>query len=297
MMEESSSARPLVGRWLALELRPTRPLTWLGPGWAVLCGAVASGGLLPRGQSALLLIFSLLLGDVLLGAWRALWLQPDWRDAVRRAVTNAPMWYIDSDETEGWRFARLLRRVGGRIRFVRTVIMPVVDSEIIGMTMIGALALCVAVVLGQVAFALTLAALVLALVEGQVDGERGAYLRAVFEIGLPWLIAQSAFGYFSWLSLFYVLVFTLVYRGLLGLAETRRTRWLVSNNLAQLLAALVLFAGGAPAVAGLTALALLAQVLWQSRFRLNRDGRAYVQRVQSYVLVMMLAAAIAIALI
>lgn len=296
-MEESSSARPLVGRWLALELRPTRPLTWLGPGWAVLCGAVASGGLLLRGQTAFLLIFSLLLGDVLLGAWRALWLQPDWRDAVRRARANAPLWFVDSDDPDGWRFARLFRRVGGRIRFLRVVILPVVDSEITGMTMIGALTLCVAIVLGQVALGLTIAALLLALVEGQINGERASYLRAVYEIGLPWLIAASAFGSLTWLSLFYVLLFTLVYRGLIGLAETRRTRWLVANNVAQLLAALVLFTVGSPAMAGLAALGLLAQVLWQSRFRINRDGRAYVQRVQSYVLVMMLAVAFALALI
>ena len=296
-MEESSSARPLAGRWLALELRPTRPLTWLGPSWAVLCGAVASGGLLPRGQSALLLIFSLLLGDVLLGAWRALWLQPDWRDAVRRARLNAPMWYADSDDIGERRIIRFFRQLGGRYRFLRKVILPVVDSEIVGMTMVGALVLSVAVVLGQTAVVLTLAALLLALVEGQVNGELGAYLRSIFEIGLPWLIAESAFGYFSWLSLFYLLLFTLVYRTLLGLAETRRTRWITWSNLAQLLAALVLFAGRAPAVAGLAALGLLAQVLWQSRFRVNRDGRAYVQRVQSYVLVMMLAVAFALALI
>jgi hypothetical protein len=280
-----------------LELRPTRPLTWLGPAWAVLCGAVASGGLILRGQTAFLLIFSLLLGDVLLGAWRALWLQPDWRDSVRRAVINAPTWYVDSDDAEGWRFVRLVRRLGGRVRFLRKVILPAVDSEIGGMAMVGALALSVAVVLGQTVVALTLVALFLALVEGQVSGERGAYLRALFEIALPWLIAESAFGYFSWLSLFYLLIFTGVYRSLLGLAETRRTHWLVWSNLAQLLAALALFVGRAPAVAGLVALGLLAQVLWQSRFRVNRDGRAYVQRVQSYVLVVMLAAAFAIALI
>ena len=114
------------------------------------------------------------------------------------------------------------------------------------MTMVGALALSVAVVLGQSVVALTLAALILALVEGQVSGERGAYLRALFEVALPWLIAESAFGFFSWLSLFYLLLFTLVYRSLLGLAETRRTSWLVWSNLAQLLAALALFAGVAP---------------------------------------------------
>ena len=49
-----------------------------------------------------------------------------------------------------------------------------------------------------------------------------------------------------------------------------------------------------PAVAGLIALALLAQVLWQSRYRVTRDGRAYVQRVQSYVLVAMLATGLAL---
>lgn len=296
-MEESSSVRPLVGRWLALELRPTRPLTWLGPGWAVICGAVASGGLQPSGQSALLLIFSLLLGDVLLGAWRALWLQPDWRDAVRRAALNTPAWYVDSDDAGGWRPVRVAQQLGRRFRFVRKVILPVVDSEIIGMTMVGALALSIAVVLGQAAVGLTIAALILALVEGQVSGERGAYLRALFEIALPWLIAQSAFGYFSPLSLFYLLLFTLVYRALLGLADTRQGRWILWNNLAQLVAALALFTGGAPAVAGLAALGLLAQVLWQSRYRVNRDGRAYVQRVQSYVLVTMLAAAFALALL
>jgi hypothetical protein len=293
-MEESYSSRPLVGRWLALDLRPTRPLTWLGPGWAVLCGTVASGGLLLSGQSLLFLVFSLLLADVLLGAWRALWLLPDWRDAVHRAAANTPAWYIASDDVSGNAILRIARQLWRRSRYVRSVILPVIDSEIIGMTMIGALALSIAVVLGQVVVVLTMVAMVLALIEGQIDAERGAYLRAIFEIALPWLIAQIAFGYFSWLSLFYVLIFTAVYRALLGLSDTRQGHWMLLNNLAQLLVALVLFASRAPAVAGLVALALLAQVLWQSRFRVNRDGRAYVQRVQSYVLVTMLAAGFAL---
>jgi len=293
-MEESYSARPLIGRWLALDLRPTRPLTWLGPGWAVICGAVASGGLQARGQSVLLLVFSLLLGDVLLGAWRALWLEPDWRDAVRRAAANTPAWYVASDDAGGWVTLRVARQLARRFRYLRNVILPAVDSEIVGMAMIGILALSIAAVLGQAAVALTLVAMVLALIEGQIGRERGASLRALFETALPWLIAQSAFGYFSWLALFFVLLFTLVYRALLGLSAARPGRWIVWNNLAQLAVAFVLFAGSMPAVAGLIALALLAQVLWQSRYRVTRDGRAYVQRVQSYVLVAMLATGLAL---
>ncbi len=56
----------------------------------------------------------------------------------------------------------------------------------------------------------------------------------------------------------------------------------------------MLFAGNMPAIAGLLVLSLLAQVLWQTRYRVNRDGRAYVQRVQSYVLVAMLATGLAL---
>ena len=233
MMEESYSSRPLVGRWLALDLRPTRPLTWLGPGWAVLCGAVASGGLLLSGQSLLFLVFSLLLADVLLGAWRALWLLPDWRDAAHRAAIKTPAWYIASEDGSGNRVMRIARQLWRRSRYVRSVILPAIDSEIVGMTMIGVLALSIAIVLGQVVVLLTIAAMVLALIEGQIDEERGAYLRAVFEIALPWLIAQIAFGYFSWLSLFYVFIFTLVYRALLGLSDTRQGHWMLWNNLAQ----------------------------------------------------------------
>ncbi len=293
-MEESYSARPLVGRWLALDLRPTRPLTFLGPSWAVICGAVASGGLTLRAQTVIFLVFAILLGDVLLGAWRSLWLQSDWRDALRRAAANTPTWFLASDEASRWRIVRVWRQSARRVRFFRTVIWPVIDADMVGMLMLGVLALSVASVLGLLPVVLTLVAMVIALIEGQIDVSHRIWLKTLLEFALPWLIAQSAFGSFSALSLFFTLVFTLVYRGLLGLSAAREDRWIVWNNLAQLVAALVLFASNAPAVAGLIALGLLAQVLWQSRYRVNRDGRAYVQRVQSYVLVAMLATSLAL---
>ncbi len=293
-MEEPYSARPLLGRWLALDLRPTRPLTFLGPGWAVICGAVASGGLALRWQSLLFVVFSLLLADVLLGAWRSLWLQPDWREAVRRALANTPAWFGESDLAGRWAITRLARQLVRRLTYWRAVLLPLIDSEIVGLFMVGVLALSVASVLGQAPVLLTLAAMSIALIEGQVDFRIGVGLRSLFEIALPWLIAQSAFGYFSWLSLFFVLLFTLIYRALLGVSATRQDHWLVWNNLAQLVIALVLFASKSPVVAALVALGLLAQVLWQSRYHVNRDGRAYVQRVQSYLLLAMLTTGLAL---
>jgi len=288
-MEDSySSARPVAGRLVALDFRPVRPLTMLGPAWAALCGAIASGALVWSSQSLLNVILLLLLCDALLGAWRAHWLEADWRNALPHNLSRAQIWLALPDDEADSFFARMNRFVSRRIKFVRTGIWPLMDSEMIGMLIAGLLALCIAVVLGWVTTLLTGFALILALVEGQLEPRLGAILRAVFEITLPWLIAQSAFGYFSWLSLIFALLFTIVYLALLDLSSTRKERRIMVSNLTQLTALLLLIAMNAPAGAGIVALGLLAQVLWQTRFRLDRDGRMYAQRVQSYVLIAML---------
>jgi len=287
-MEESYSARPVLGRLIALDLRPTRPLTLVGPAWAALCGAIASGGLDWRGQSLLVFVLSVLLCDTLLGAWRALWLHADWRVALPRNLASARVWLILPDDTTAAFLPRVWRLTTRRIAFARNVIWPLIDSEIIGMLIAGILAVCIAAMLSPAALALTTVAMLLALVEGEVSGERGMSLCALIEMALPWLIAQSAFGYFSWLSLAFVALFTLIYRALLELTGARQERWLWWNNVPQLAIVLILFASNTPVGAGVVALGLLAQALWQTRFRMDRDGRAYVQRIQSYVLLAML---------
>lgn len=278
----------MAGRLVALDFRPVRPLTMLGPAWAALCGAIASGALVWSSQSLLNVILLLLLCDALLGAWRALWLEADWRSTLPHNLSRAQIWLALPDDVSDSFFARASRFVSRRIKFVRTVIWPLMDSEMIGMLIAGLVALCIAVVLGWAAVLLTGAALILVLIEGQLEPRFGTILRAIFEITLPWLIAQSAFGYFSWLSLVFALLFTIVYLALLDLSSTRKERRIMVSNLTQLVVVLLLVAMNAPAGAGIVALGLLAQVLWQTRFRLDRDGRTYAQRVQSYVLIAML---------
>jgi hypothetical protein len=294
-MEESSyPARPVLGRLLALDVRPTRPLTLIGPAAAALCGALASGGLDGRAQSWVVLILSILLCDALIGAWRALWLHADWRDALPRNLASARVWFMLPDDEPVAFIPRLWRALTRRIAFARNVIWPLIDSEIIGMLIAGLLAIGIAALLNPLALALTVVALALALIEGEASDKYASSLRALIEMALPWLIAQSAFGYFSGRALFFVVLFTLIYRALLGLAEGRQARWLIWNNVAQLVIALVLFASNAPIGAALVALGLLAQVLWQTRYRMERMVRAYVQHVQSYILVAMLVVSIAL---
>ena len=280
-MEESFSTRPVVGRWIALDFRPTRPLTLLGPSVAALCGAIASGGLGLRGQAVLLFILSLLLCDALLGAWRALWFGSELRAALNRASLTTQAWRSYDDEPRS-RWARLRFQVSRRIEFLRRVIWPLIDSEIIGMFFAGVLGLSIAAVLGQVA-----------LVEGAVGTTRGAPWRAIVEVVIPWLIAQSAFGYFSLLSLAFALIFTLIYRALLGIA-IGQGQWIVWNNLLHVSIIVILLASGASVGAGIVALGWIAQLLWQSRFRLDRDGKGYARHVQSYLLVAMLVSSLSL---
>jgi hypothetical protein len=158
----------------------------------------------------------------------------------------------------------------------------------IGMLIAGILALSASVVLGTQTFWLTAFAMLLSLIEGQIGTARGQGLRAVCEIALPFHIAQSAFGFFSLSSLFFSILFTLVYRALLGLATTRQMSWIRWSNIAQLAVVWLLLLRSSPIGGGLVAMGLLAQVLWQARLLYDRDGNGYARRVQSYILVSML---------
>ncbi|MCX7838351.1 MAG: hypothetical protein N2559_02700 [Anaerolineae bacterium] len=297
MDETSYPARPVLGRLLALDLRPMRPLTLLGPAAAALCGAIASGGLNGQWRSWVTLILVILLCDVLIGAWRASWLHADWRVALPRSLANARIWYMLPDEASSSRMARWARALTQRVMLVRYGIWPLIDSEIIGMLIAGLFALCLAALFNPIALALTLAALALALIEGQVSERHTLGLRALIELTLPWFIAQSAFEYFSYLSLFFVLLLTIVYRALLGLIHARQERWYVWNNIAHLVIALALFASHAPIQAALVALALLAQRLWQMRWQSEGAAREYVQHIQSYVLATMVVVSLSLGLL
>lgn len=294
MEETAYPARPVLGRLLALDLRPTRPVTWLGPAAAALCGALASGGFDGRARAWLVLILSILLCDALIGAWRALWLHADWRAALPRNLASARIWFNLPDEVPTALWARWRRALARRVTFARSVVWPLIDSEIIGMLMAGLLATCIAALFNPLTFALVLLALALALLEGQVSARLALSLRALIEMTLPWLIAQSALGALAWRALFFVLLFTLVYRALLGLTTERAERWQAWNNWPQLVIALALFAMNVPIGAAMVALGLVAQRLWQMRWQSERAARAYVQQVQSYVLVAMLIVSIAL---
>lgn len=293
-MMHDFATRPLVGRLIALDVRPTRTLTLLGPAWAAICGAIASGGLTLRGQTLLTLILIVMLCDAFLGAWRSLWLSSDWRPALGHTIASSARWLHAPGEASQFILIRWSNRISRWVQYLREIIWPIIESEMIGMLIAGILALSAAVVLGTPTFLLTGFAMLLSLIEGQIGTARGAGLRAICEIALPFHIAQSAFGFFSWSSLVFSVLFTLVYRALLGLATTRQMNWIRWSNIAQLAVVWLLLMRSSPIGGGLVAMGLLAQVLWQARLLYDRDGNGYARRIQSYILVSMLIVALSL---
>jgi hypothetical protein len=83
-----------------------------------------------------------------------------------------------------------------------------------------------------------------------------------------------------------------MYFALLGLVSAPSGRWTWLSILIQFGVIGILIAFKVAAGAGIVALGLLAQVLWQARFRVERNGRAYAQHVQSYLMIEMLVVAI-----
>ncbi|MCL4488568.1 MAG: hypothetical protein M1570_10625 [Chloroflexi bacterium] len=286
--------RPLFGRWIALDLRSTRPLTFIGPAWAALCGAIASGGLAFRGQNILFLVLSLLLCDAVLGGWRVLWAESEWRRLLhRRAAAEQEVFDWVSDPSDP-RLVNIAHWILRQIVRGGALIRLFVNSDFVPIATAGILALSIAAVLGSVTMALVVAAMILALVERELRLDWAAWLRAFGEITLSWFIAQSALGVFSWPSLVIALLFTLVYRALLSLVTGRNGRWILVSNLAQVAVVLFLIAGDTALGAGIALLGLLAQILWQARYHQDHDGAFYARQVQSYVLVVMAVSALAL---
>jgi hypothetical protein len=273
-------------------------LTWLGPIAATICGALAVSGLVLSGEMLLRIAIAILLTDPILGAWRAAWVNTDWRRPMQGwQATPTRAWMLVPYARLGSPAARFSQWLSSRARFWREAIIPNVGQSLTAILVTGLIALSVALVLGAAAFILTLCTLVLAPLESEL-GENGAgrWARSLSEIGMAWLIGDAALsGIFPPLdSALVALLFAATYRGLLSVASNPRLGFAMVN-VAQLFLIALLIGRGAIINATLIALMLGALVLWQSVVREGRlDAKAFLSRAQWFVLVSMVIAALGI---
>jgi hypothetical protein len=241
-------------------------------------------------------VLAIFLADGILGAWRSAWLNTDWRAPLKRAETlpptPLPLLPYAAPHSPG---ARLALYLGTRITLWREAIWPEVGDAIVAILISGLLALALGLVLGLIPVLFTLLALIVSALES--ERTRGAdWARAASEIGLVWLIGHTALNNLSVASLGLACLFTVAYYGALGVTR-EHPRGLLWVNLAQIGVIIALVVWRLPVAAGLIALMLVAQGLWQAVYREKATSSVeYLRHVQTYVLAGMLVAALAVAL-
>src|SRR5689334_11861001 len=141
---ESRLPQPPVGRRIALELYSARPLTWLGPIAATICGAIAASGFSVSGETLLRVAIAILLTDPILGAWRAAWVNTDWRRPIygwQAIPTRA--WMLVPYAQLGSPAARFSQWLSSRARFWREAVVPHVGRSITAIIFTALIALSV----------------------------------------------------------------------------------------------------------------------------------------------------------
>jgi hypothetical protein len=293
-----------LGRWIRLRLEPAGKLIALGPAWAVLCGAIASGRLGGDGRDLLALLLALLLAEPLLGglwrvvvaspweAWAAASPSSDQRLALPPLPYTAPG--SPSARLTAWLSAWLARLgTASGAQLAQAV------GEMVGLVI---LALAVAIVLGWQIVALLLVALAIAVVQA-IGQRRGWWVTtvwpAIFDLGLAWLIGEGVFRELSLpgsgASLAVAGLYTIAYAGGLALTRGDVRRGLAVFAGAQGLVVALLIALQRPLHAGAVGLLLVPALLLATWLKRTSDGGAWLlQRTQLFWLLGMLVAALAI---
>ncbi|HID63177.1 MAG TPA: hypothetical protein EYP49_10620 [Anaerolineae bacterium] len=287
------------GRLISLRMEMGSSSAWLGSAWAALCGAVASGQMELGAQSLLLLLLVLFLVDPVLGGVWGLVLGTDWSAPFaggplsRGEIPSKSLPYT-SPGSPGYRASRWL---AGGLAWWREDFRPQVGAEFLSLILILAVAIMLASLLGRLVTLLTLVALVLMAVVLFSSRRRGAIsfpLRAILELGLPWLIGHLAFGSLSWESVAFAFAYTVAYYAcfvLLGGQRRAATRLL---NGSQIVAVALLVIVKEPILAGIAGLLLLPQLLLQPFLWRGEAEWWYLQRSQPWLMAGMLTVALAI---
>ena len=286
----------LNNRWIDLRLWPGRPLAGGGPLWAALCGLIASGGLRLDANVALTAGFALFLAGPMWGAvWRAVavtdWFTPfsasEWAMPASW-VTLLP--YTAPDSPAG----RLADELGRTKAWWRERLWPCYGTAVVELAVALPLSLGVALIVGYPAVVLTVAVWALATLASLVDRGAGTpptELQAIVEGGLPWLAGHAVLGELRCSSVALAATFALCYGAALSLAAGRR-RSLAWLSVGQAGAIAILIVGGQALLAALAVLFLLPQFYLQAYLHRDGDARWYLRRVQPFVMIIMILAAL-----
>lgn len=288
----------VLGPMMKLEVRVTRPLTWLGPAWAALCGAMASGWLTLSGQNLLFLLIVLFLADALWGTlWHLIaerdWLvSSNWPSQTQEASLTALPYTAPGSPSH-----RIFNRLGRKLAWWRAVFWPRQGPAFVGFVVALPLTLVLAIILGQRVIILTsasIAIMVLALLRARRHGAPPLSLRAILEMGFAWLAGHIAFGPLTLWSFLLAAFYTVAYHSCLKLARNSGKPSLILLKVSQAAAIALLIFLRQPVVAGVMGLLLLPQMLLQPFLGQGQVELWYLRRTRPFLMAGMLLAALAV---
>lgn len=297
-MESKDKPNFWSGRLIGLQMEMGSSSAWPSSAWAALCGAVASGQMGLKVQSLFLLLLVLFLVDpVLGGVWRLVvgtdWFAPLSGDHLSRGEIPSKSLPYTSPGSPGYRASRWL---AGVMAWWQRDFRPRVGTESLSLILTVTVAIVLASLLGPLVTRLTLVAFVLmavVLFSSRQDGAISFLLRAILELGLPWLIGHLAFGSLSWESVAFALAYTVAYYACFVLGDGRRRAATRLLNGSQIVAVALLIIVREPILAGIAGLLLLPQLLLQPFLWRGEAEWWYLQRSQPWLMAGMLTVALA----
>lgn len=324
---EKSQPHLSLGSLVHLNLGLARRDTWFTAAWAAMCGAVASGGLAWRLETAVTLVLTLFLADPLMGAvCSALRDLPS--PVVRSKARGSNPGYPGVDALPAPRFGPLgasLRRLRRALRYAvawcLALLRPPVLPALVGVGIGGLAALMIALLLGTSTTLIVSLGLGLVLLRFILFGRRSVespWQRALLEVGLVWLLGFSALydaqmfpqgGFYrvsqawqwrlweryGWEPLAVAALYAVAYGTWLALQGWRRLGgklWLL--NVAQVVAVGLLVALHRPLLAAVAALLLLGQMLFQPWLRAGQTLLWYRRATQFLLMANLLVTSLAL---
>ncbi len=298
-IEERDARHPALplGRLITLQVRFAHPVSWFGPLWAALCGALASGEMALDVTHLFLLVTVLFLTELALGTVWELALNTDWSSLSREKEQPAKAVLMLPYAAPSSPNQRISRQLGRVITWGQTALRPGAGRAVPGLLVTAVMALIMAVFLGRSLVLLTLAALATAALAPLLTRRRQAaplWLRAFFEAGLTWLMGHAAFGPFNWPSLLAGGLYTGLYQSCLALQRRQDKRAIVRFNLFQIAIVALLVVVKQPLLAGVVGLLMLPPLSLQPLLGPGETGPWYLRRSQPFLMLNMLVTALAI---
>lgn len=298
------------GRLLNLEARSVRSLIWLGPGWALLCGAVASAGLDISWHTLTSLLLGLLLVDSLLGTVWSLVTAEGSVLATNGKGNPGPKANLSAlpytlPGSFGYRVFGFLSE---RASSWRSTLSSSVGSPLLSLVFNSLFALVVGALLGEGPLLLTVVALLVAVSFLALSPSQEAMrlaLGSLFLAGLAWLMGYTIFYNLATLSsdkslvgkpLLWAAIYAVAFHAYQLLSKESLTKGATLLDLAQLAGIALLVVVKQPILAGIAGLLLLPQMLLQPSLLSTGDGLWYLSRVQVFTMAAMMVTALAAAI-